>query len=148
MHVELIHVALVGIGAWVDMARIKDSPLSGEDIKMSIDASLSFPEQDIVECLTNVETASESTLRLKVTYHGAFRLASETGLRDADQAKISAACTARLFPYIRETIADVSRRLPIAAPITLHPSLGDEHVVLRQMNLTYTGPSDSSEKPQ
>lgn len=136
MHVELINVSLVGLGAQVDVSKVRDGSLPGEDIKMSIDASLAFPGENRIDCVVTVETASESAIRMKVTYLGIFRLHTEKVLADEDQNRISAACTSKLFPYIREAVADVSRRMPIAQHISLHPSLGDEQSMLQQMTLT------------
>lgn len=148
MHVELINVSLVGLGAQVDVSKVRDGSLPGEDIKMSIDASLAFPGENRIECAVTVETASESAIRLKVTYLGTFRLHAESGLADEDQARISAACTSKLFPYIRETVADVSRRMPIAQYISLHPSLGDEQSMLQQMSLTSVNMAQADESAE
>lgn len=135
MHVELRNVALVGAGARADLKKMAGKALPSEDIKMSIAASLAFPRPGHVECMVNVESESdeEAAIRLKVTYQGSFTLSTEKELVEEDQREISAACTAKLFPYIREFIADLTRRLPLTSPIILHPSLGDEKTLLKQM---------------
>ncbi len=134
MYVELNDIILVGLGVRVDMDKLREASGSGETIKMSISSSLLFPEDDRVECVVTAESdpASES-LRLRCSYRGSFTLVTEEPLPESDRVKVSAACTAKMFPYIRELLADVTRRLPISAPVILHPSMGEERALMRQM---------------
>ena len=137
MHVELISAVLIGLGVRADIEKAREMGLAGENIKMNIGSTLIFPRPGYVECMVNVESdPGFDALRLKFTYLGGFTLTTEGELVDDDQVKISAACTAKLFPYIRELIADVTRRLPLTSPLVLNPAIGDEKVLLRQMSVS------------
>lgn len=136
MRVELNSVVLTGLGATADSEKLKANAVSGENIRMGISSNLRFPEARRVECLVTVESSSDSeAVKLRCTYLGDFTIVSDSEITDGDQMKISAMCTAKIFPYIKELIADITRRLPLNSPLYLHPSLGDEEILLRQMNM-------------
>jgi len=134
MHVELTNVALVGVGARADLQKMSAQGMSAENIKMNISTSLLFPRPGHVECMVTLESESSSdAVRLKATYQGSFTLSTDRELVDEDQRAISAACTAKIFPYLREFIADVTRRLPLTSPLVLSPALGDEKALIEQI---------------
>jgi len=141
MRVELQNIVLIGLGTTVDMEKLQAKAESGENIGMNINSILLFPEPGRVECRVTLETGPEAeAIRLRCTYQGTFSLFPdadeiERELIENEQTKISAMCTAKMFPYLRELVVDVTRRLPMAAPIALHPALGDENALLNQARL-------------
>ena len=141
MRVELQNIVLIGLGTTVDMEKLQARAESGENIGMNISSNLLFPEPGRVECRVTLETGPEAeAIRLRCTYQGTFAFVAENEevereLIENEQTRISAVCTAKMFPYLRELIVDVTRRLPMAAPIMLHPALGDENALLNQAQL-------------
>ena len=140
MHVELQHIALIGLGTTVDPEKLATNSPAAEKISMNISSNLRFPEPNRVECLVTMASSSEiEAIRFQCTYQGVFSLSVDPEQFESEQSNISAMCTAKIFPYIKELVADVTRRLPMTAPIILSPALGNETALLSQMNLQSTG---------
>ena len=136
MHVELNAIMLTGLGVSADIEKLRATAVTGESIRMNIESSLRFPRPGYVECVVTVESDSTTNaMKFKCSYTGEFTLTAENELADEDRVKISASCTAKIFPYVRELVADITRRVPLTAPITLNPSLGDELALMRQMSV-------------
>ena len=135
MHVELTSIILTGLGATANIEKLQANALSGENIRMNIGSVLRFPRPGYVECVVTAESTSDSdAVRLGCSYTGGFNVPENTDIITGEsQLRISAACTAKIFPYIKELIADVTRRLPLTSPIQLSPTLGDEEALLQQM---------------
>ena len=149
MRLELTGIVMTGLGVSTNLEKLRENALSGENIKMSIDSVLRFSRPEYVECVVTVESASDSdAIRLKCSYTGSFAVDAGAAVKSDEHITISAACTAKIFPYIRELIADVTRRLPLAAPIILDPALADEKKLLEQMAKSQQQSEGETEKTQ
>lgn len=147
MRVVLQSIVLTGLGATADTEKLEKNAASGENIQMSIGSTLRFPSENRIDCYVTMESSSTSeAIRLRCTYKGSFSFSTDKELSDDDQGRISAMCTAKMFPYLRELVADVTRRLPLASPIILHPSLGDEEALLGQVKVQAQEPVDGTKK--
>lgn len=149
MHIVLNNVFLVGAGATFDPTSLQSAEAATEQAKTSINANLRFVQDGIVECVVTSEiTANSNAMRIKNTYLGVFSYDMEGVSVEDKQRELSAKCASMMFPYIREFVADISRRLPVKAPVFLSPALGDERFLLEKMSYTEGTNLDQVTTPQ
>ena len=82
--------------------------------------------------LTGELTSSTGEKVLSVTYRGSFESSSLSDTPETAWPKINAQCTAKIFPYLRELIADLTRKMSISIPVEIDFSWGDEETLLTQ----------------
>ena len=99
----------------------------GESIKISmrINSKVEHTETLVNASINTKFYINEDTTFLSVTYTGIFVLDKNT---DVDKDKLTYECTSLLFPYVREFVADITRRMPFQRPIDLNPALGNAEV--------------------
>lgn len=73
---------------------------------------------------------------LGVSYTGQFHI-MEQGAWPEDPVELASSCGARLFPYVRELVTQLTAKIPIIKPIVLSPTLGEpeflrESALIRQ----------------
>ena len=73
---------------------------------------------------------------LAVSYTGQFQLLDAED-DPVDPVELSSSCGARLFPYVRELITQLTAKIPLIKPVVLNPTLGEpeflrESALIRQ----------------
>nr|DAE02877.1 MAG TPA: Preprotein translocase subunit SecB [Siphoviridae sp. ct8Hx23] len=98
-----------------------------ENIKISLHINSKVEQVGaIVNASINTEFfIDEKTTFLNVTYTGIYVLDKNVVV---DKDELTYECTSLLFPYVREFVADITRRMPFQRPIDLNPALGNAEV--------------------
>ena len=82
--------------------------------------------------LTGELVSSTGEKVLSITYRGSFTASSLADTSDAALTHINTICTAKIFPYLRELVADLTRKMSISIPVEIDFSWGDEETLLTQ----------------
>ena len=99
----------------------------GENIKISLHINSKVEQVGtIANASINTEFfIDEKTTFLSITYTGIYVLDKNTVV---DKDELTYECSSLLFPYIREFVADITRRMPFQNPIDLNPALGNAEI--------------------
>lgn len=104
-----------------------DIQSTGIKSKDGLSLSLQMMSKGSPEQLTARIKASlldeDETEILVVIYEAIFE--SDEAFTEIVNSEISPLCIAKVFPYIREAIADISRRMPLKSPLRLDVSIAE-----------------------
>ncbi|MFI3272120.1 MAG: hypothetical protein R3Y11_08485 [Pseudomonadota bacterium] len=106
------------VGLTVALPRKKDIDVVGLEMETSIDTN---NQGELFSTTTASLLNADKKALMKITYQAMFTHTFEK----VDEKAVANQCTSLVFPYIREAVADISRRMPFEAPISLNLELGN-----------------------
>ena len=138
MKILLQDVMLTRTDLKVEVHRLTpDAAATIEEVEHSMGIDISRQTENIILARFDFNLAHKhGVYSLGVSYTGQFQL-MEPGAAMDDPVELAACCGARLFPYVRELVIQLTAKIPLIKPIALNPTLGEpdflkESALIRQ----------------
>jgi preprotein translocase subunit SecB len=131
MHIEMKEVFLESVNLSFDIEQARNA--GQEEISIDMQSRpINKTDNELNAAVKIIGISKRKIFLFDATYRGIFTFVDVPNeLSNDDAMRLSAMCTSKIFPYLREFVADISRRIP-GAPLLLPVVLGDEAALLLQ----------------